>query len=143
MRGGGDSPHTQVAMEEEASGAGVGQGGGADPRQGEDASRILRGDGEERAPADGDKRDSALRRPCSDRHLLDKAIDHWKAGRRVDGCTSQIVGVSRTGIIHSVKMRWKLVDTKVTESNIVVWMADVLLCNDSARDYDGGDSALN
>ncbi len=61
----------------------------------------------------------------------------------MDGCTSQIVGVSRTGIIHSVKMRWKLVDTKVTESNIVVWMADVLSCNDSARDYDGGDSALN
>mmetsp|Transcript_32507 Transcript_32507/g.68348 ORF Transcript_32507/g.68348 Transcript_32507/m.68348 type:complete len:304 (+) Transcript_32507:252-1163(+) len=62
---------------------------------------------------------STMRRSCSDRHVLDETIDRWKAGERLDG--RQIKGVSRSDIIFSLKTKWKLIDSKVTEENIIIW----------------------
>jgi hypothetical protein len=77
--------------------------------------------------------DPPLRRSCSDRHVLDETIDAWKAGQRLDGCGSQIAGISRAAIINNLRVRWKLVDSKVTEENVVIWTADVA-GNDRARE---------
>jgi hypothetical protein len=68
------------------------------------------------------KDDPALRRSCSDRHVLDDVIDRWKVGQRLDG--SQ-VRVGRSDIVFSLRMRWKLIDSKMTEENIIIWTADV------------------
>ena len=65
-----------------------------------------------------------LRRSCSDRHILDDAIDRWKEGQRLDGMP--IRGVSRSDIIFSLKSRWKLIESKVTEENIIIWKEDVV-----------------
>ncbi|KAL3776572.1 hypothetical protein ACHAW5_000336 [Stephanodiscus triporus] len=66
--------------------------------------------------------DPALRRSCSDRHVLDGVIDRWKAGQRLDGSK---VSVGRADIVFSLRMRWKLIDSRVTEENIIIWTADV------------------
>ena len=69
------------------------------------------------------KYDAVLRQACSDRHILDDAIDRWKDGERLDGCP--IKGVARSSIIHSLKWRWKLIDSKVGEENVIIWKVDV------------------
>jgi helicase MOV-10 len=66
---------------------------------------------------------SSLRRLCSDRHVLDDVIDSWKAEERLKG--SPILGVSRSDIIFSLKGRWKLIDSKVANENIIIWKEDV------------------
>jgi len=65
----------------------------------------------------------ALRRACSDRHVLDDTIDQWKAEELLDG--RQIKGVPRSAIIFSLKGKWKLIDSKVTEENVIVWRDEV------------------
>ncbi len=72
------------------------------------------------------RHDPNLRLLCSDRHVLDETIDSWKAGLRLDGLSSKVIGISRSAIIYSLKTRWKLVDTKVNEANVVIWTADLV-----------------
>ena len=58
--------------------------------------------------------DPNLRSTCEDRHILDDTIDCWKDGK-------DIKGVSRSDIIFSLKTRWRLIDAKVNEENVIVW----------------------
>jgi hypothetical protein len=51
---------------------------------------------------------------CEDRHILDETIDCWKDGK-------DIIGVSRSDIIYSLKIRWQLIDAKLIEDNVIVW----------------------
>ncbi|KAL7464449.1 hypothetical protein ACHAXS_004786, partial [Conticribra weissflogii] len=68
------------------------------------------------------RNDPALRRSCEDRHVLDRVIDEWKAhqGRR----GTDLKGASRSAIIFSLRARWKLIEAKITEENILVWKDD-------------------
>ncbi|KAL7534989.1 hypothetical protein ACHAXR_006195 [Thalassiosira sp. AJA248-18] len=63
-----------------------------------------------------------LRRGCADRHVLDDTIDQWKAEERLDGRV--IKGVPRSDIIFGLRVKWKLIDSKLTEENIIVWSHD-------------------
>jgi hypothetical protein len=58
--------------------------------------------------------DPNLRSACEDRHILDETIDCWKDGK-------DIIGVSRSDIIYSLKIRWQLIDAKLIEDNVIVW----------------------
>ena len=67
--------------------------------------------------------DPSLRRRCSDRHVLDATIDRWMANERLDG--TPIVNASRSSIIFSLRKTWKLIHTKLTEDNVIIWTADM------------------
>ncbi|KAL7547350.1 hypothetical protein ACHAWF_010666 [Thalassiosira exigua] len=75
------------------------------------------------------RRDPALRCRCSDRHVLDDVIDRWKEGERA-AAGRPVKGVSRSDVIFSLKTKWKLIDSKVAEENVVIWREDV----DGSRD---------
>ena len=70
--------------------------------------------------------DPSLRHSCRDRHALDTVIVRWKEGL-------QIVGVPPSAIVNSLRKRWKLIDTIVTEEDVVVWAADVADGHDKDR----------
>lgn len=76
-----------------------------------------------------------LRRSCSDRHVLDDTIGQWKAEERLDG--RQIKGVSPSGIIFSLKKK-KIIDSKVTQENIIIWKADIHGTNNENEDEETG-----
>jgi hypothetical protein len=70
--------------------------------------------------------DPSLRHSCRDRHALDTVIVRWKEGL-------QIVGVPPSAIVNSLRKRWKLIDTIVTEEDVVVWAADAADGHDKDR----------
>jgi len=74
-----------------------------------------------------------LRQNCEDRHVLDETITAWKDEQyRLTGVP--IKGMSRSQFIFSLRSRWKLIDVKVAEENVIVWSdrADYLQSSSSS-----------
>ena len=65
----------------------------------------------------------ALRHACSDRWKLVEVINQWKAEQRLDG--TPIKGVPPAYIIYGLKSKWKLIDSKINEEQVIIWSEDV------------------
>lgn len=66
------------------------------------------------------RNDATLRQRCEDRHVLDETITAWKDEQRLLHGVS-IRGMPRSQFIYSLRTRWKLIDAKIAEENVIVW----------------------
>ena len=71
------------------------------------------------------RNDPILRQQCEDRHVFDATVASWKQEQQQqqhDG-KARFKGMPPSQFIFSLKRKYKLIDVKILEENVIVWSA--------------------